>query len=278
MPSAFQNLEASNAALAAALATFPPSTGALVAVNDALVVDVSRASNVVMHFKNTGGTAMAAGVFAFEGSIDSTNGTDGTWFQIFAARSNSNTVESGVTNPAIAAAAGAGNAWETSVNAYKYIRIRCTTAVTAGSVAAWTILRGLYATEPAPAIQTHAVTQSGVFTTTPVTPTQYLLTTTATTNAAVVKASGGNLFEMSCFNPSAAAVFWKIYNKASAPTVGTDVPILTIPVAAGALVQLQFGAVGKRLGTGIASALTAAAAATDTAVIAAGIQLSASYT
>jgi hypothetical protein len=273
MTSVFQNLEASNAALAAAVAAFTPSAGALAAVNDALVVDVSRASNVVMHFKNTGGTAMAAGVFAFEGSIDSTNGTDGTWFQIFAARSNSNTVESGVSNPAVAAGAGAGNAWETSVNAYKYIRVRCTTAVTAGSVAAWTILRGLYATEPAPAIQAHAVSQLGVFTTTPVTPAAYSLITAATTNVATMKASGGMLWELTAFNGSAAVMYWKLFNKASAPVIGTDVPLLTIPLPSGATTALQFGALGKRFSLGIGSAVTAA----SDAVANAGLQLSATY-
>ncbi|OZC80540.1 hypothetical protein CH274_15330 [Rhodococcus sp. 06-418-5] len=275
---ALQTDEAGRLKVAGMTASFPATVGNLAAVNDVVVVDVSRASNIVFHVKNTGTAAMAAGVCAFEASLDSTNGIDGTWFSILAARTNASTVESATPALALAVGVGSGYAWEASVNAYKYVRVRCTTAVTANSIATWTLIRGAYATEPAPAIQTHPVSQSGVFTTTPVTPSQYLLTTAATTNAAVVKASGGNLFEMSCFNPSASAVFWKIYNKASAPTVGTDVPILTIPVAAGALAQLQFGALGKRLGTGIASALTAAAAATDTAVIAAGIQLSASFT
>ena len=107
--------------------------------------------------------------------------------------------------------------------------------------------------------------------------TAYNLTSAATTNAASVKASAGSLFEMSLFNATAATVYLKLYNKASAPTVGTDVPIMTIPVAAGAVWSAEFGRIGKRFSTGIALAITGAAAATDTTAIAAGAQVSGSY-
>ena len=107
--------------------------------------------------------------------------------------------------------------------------------------------------------------------------TAYNLTSAATTNAASVKASAGSLFELSLSNVTAATVYLKLYNKASAPTVGTDVPIMTIPVAAGAVWSAEFGRIGKRFSTGIALAITGAAAATDTTVIAAGAQVSGSY-
>lgn len=107
--------------------------------------------------------------------------------------------------------------------------------------------------------------------------TAYNLTSAATTNAASVKASAGSLFELSLFNATAATVYLKLYNKASAPTVGTDVPIMTIPVAAGALYAAEFGRIGKRFSTGIALAITGAAAATDTTAIAVGAQVSGSY-
>ena len=107
--------------------------------------------------------------------------------------------------------------------------------------------------------------------------TAYALVSAATTNAASVKATAGNLFELSLFNVTAATVYLKLYNKASAPTVGTDVPIMTIPVADGAVWSAEFGRIGKRFSTGIALAITGAAAATDTTAIAAGAQLSATY-
>lgn len=107
--------------------------------------------------------------------------------------------------------------------------------------------------------------------------TGYALVSAATTNGASVKATAGNLFELSLFNVTAATVYLKLYNKASAPTVGTDVPIMTIPVAAGALYNAQFGRLGKRFSTGIAVALTANGIATDTTAVAAGAQLAATY-
>lgn len=122
-----------------------------------------------------------------------------------------------------------------------------------------------------------SLTSAGTTTNTPATPTNYNVVTAASTNAAFIKASAGTLYELTISNVTATASYIKIYNKASAPTVGTDVPVLTIPAPANSTVSMEFGALGKRLGTGIAIAATAAIAATDTAVTVAGIQINASY-
>ena len=143
--------------VASKTASFPAVVGVANAVSAQVAVDVSRASNVVFHVKNIGSVTMAAGTFIFEASLDSTNGTDGTWFGIQAARSNANTIELSIALSGIAAGAGNTVAWEASVNAYKWFRIRCSVAVTASASAQWTILRGSYATEPIPALQSHAV-------------------------------------------------------------------------------------------------------------------------
>ena len=66
-------------------------------------------------------------------------------------------------------------------------------------------------------------------------------------------------------------------HKATLPTVGTDVPVLTIPVAAGVTTALAFGAIGKRLSAGIGIAVTANGAATDTTAVGAGAQISATF-
>ena len=95
-------------------------------------------------------------------------------------------------------------------------------------------------------------------------------TAAATTNATSVKTSAGSLFEITIDNLAATPRYLKLYNKASAPTVGTDVPILTIPVLAGDIRQLAFGQIGKRFTTGIAFAITGAAAVSDTTAIVAG--------
>ena len=53
----------------------PAVVGAAAAVNDTVRADVSAASNVVFHVKNTGTATMSVGTFVFEASLDSTNGT-----------------------------------------------------------------------------------------------------------------------------------------------------------------------------------------------------------
>lgn len=91
----------------------------------------------------------------------------------------------------------------------------------------------------------------------------------ATTNATSIKASSGAVFSISASNTGAAAAFVKFYNKASAPTVGTDVPIITLTIPAGGSVSLPFGQFGLRFSTGIAMAITNLAADTDTTAVAA---------
>ena len=128
------------------------TTGDISAVAGTVVADVTRASNVMMHVTGT----FAGMNCTFEGSID--GGT--TWFAIQAVRSNANTIE--LTTGALSAVPAYG--WELSVNAMTHVRVRCT-ARTSGTQS-WRILPGSYATEPIPAIQTHAVTGSGNFATT----------------------------------------------------------------------------------------------------------------
>lgn len=89
------------------------------------------------------------------------------------------------------------------------------------------------------------------------------------TNATSLKASGGALVEIDVFNVAAYSVFLKFYNKASSPTVGTDTPFWTIPIAAvtGYSKPLKYG---KWMGTGIAYAITKLQADSDTTVVAVG--------
>lgn len=61
----------------------------------------------------------------------------------------------------------------------------------------------------------------------------------------------------------------KIYNKASAPTVGTDVPIKTIVLLASAAFDFSIPK-GFYLGTGIAFAITGAIGDADTTAIGSG--------
>lgn len=90
----------------------------------------------------------------------------------------------------------------------------------------------------------------------------------ASTNATSTKGSAGKLFSIVACNVNAAARYLKIYNKATAPTVGTDVPVMTIPLLTNQLVGFSTP-VGFSLGTGIAWALTTGFADSDTGAVAA---------
>jgi hypothetical protein len=93
-----------------------------------------------------------------------------------------------------------------------------------------------------------------------------LASSAATTNATSVKASAGVVYSVSVANANAALRYVHLYNKASAPTVGTDTPILSVPVPpsnGGIVLPIP---VGLTFGTGIAYAMTTDAAATNSAV------------
>ena len=102
--------------------------------------------------------------------------------------------------------------------------------------------------------------------------TPYKLISLATTNANVVKASGGNLYSIVAIGLSSTVRFLKLYNKATAPSVGTDIPLMTIPVPSntqGAGVAIPFS-MGVNFPLGIAIAITSGAADNDTGAILAG--------
>lgn len=94
----------------------------------------------------------------------------------------------------------------------------------------------------------------------------------ATTNATSVKGSAGQVYTIIATNINAAVRYLKIYNKATAPTVGTDTPVITLPIpgnTAGAGLVLDTGGMGITFSLGIATALTTGIADADTAAVAA---------
>ena len=110
-----------------------------------------------------------------------------------------------------------------------------------------------------------------------VTPSVGTLTTAATTNATSLKTTAGTVYALTFTNTSASAVYLKLYNKATAPTVGTDVPLATIPIPATSFYTCELGRVGLRFATGIGYAITGAITTADTTAITAGSLLTISY-
>lgn len=93
----------------------------------------------------------------------------------------------------------------------------------------------------------------------------------ATTNATSAKASAGQVYGYFLSNINAAPAYLKLYNKASAPTVGSDVPVMTILIpgnTAGAGANCEFTN-GIQFATGVAYAVTTGVANSDTGAVAA---------
>ena len=241
-------------------ASYTATTGDVTTSTSTIPINTERFSNLMIHCNGT-----FAGInCTFEGSLNSTNGTDGNWFTVQAIRSNANTIET--TTGALSAAPA--YAWELSVNALKYFRIRAT-ARTSGTQS-WTLVPGTYATEPIPGAQVSGTQPlSGTVTATvtagtvnPVVPaTPYILNSAATTNGALILTGTSGLQAFYASNTGASAAFVKLYNKATAPTVGTDTPAMILPVPAAVagvpgVCSLPIGFAGFRFALGLGIAIT----------------------
>jgi hypothetical protein len=95
----------------------------------------------------------------------------------------------------------------------------------------------------------------------------------ASTNAAVVKASAGVVTGYFLVNTNAAYRYVKLYNKATSPTVGTDVPRCVYGIPAQSAANIYLGVpvafetgIGIAIVTGIADTDATAVAANDVAV------------
>lgn len=262
-------------------ATYPDITGDITAIQATIGTpvaggtvegDVSRASNLMIFCTGTFATVNVT----FEGSLEASGNTN--WFAIQAVRSNANTIELATGN----LSAQPAYAWELSVNALKRFRVRCTAR--ASGTQSWRFVQGTYATEPIPAAQASATQPvSGTVTATvtagtvnPVVPaTPYILNSAATTNGALILTGTSGLQAFYATNTGAAAAYVKLYNKATAPTVGTDVPamILVVPAAVSGVpgvCTLPIGFSGFRFALGLGIAITGGAADNDTTAVLAG--------
>ena len=229
--------------------------------------DVSRASNIMIFCTWTFSTVNCT----FEWSLESSGNTN--WFAVQVVRSNANTIELATGN----LSAQPAYAWEASVNALRRFRVRAT-ARTSGTQS-WRFVQGTYATEPIPAAQvtaTQAISWTVTSTVTPPAPTTpYFLNSAATTNGALIITGTSGLQSLWATNEWASPAYIKLYNKATAPVVGTDIPEMIIPVPAAVswvpwVANPNIGFIAFRFALGLGIAITRNAVHTDTAAIGAG--------
>ena len=100
----------------------------------------------------------------------------------------------------------------------------------------------------------------------------YKLVSLASTNSTVVKNIGGSLHSIIAIGLTSTVRYLKLYNKATAPIVGTDIPVMTIPIPAntqGAGIVIPFS-IGVDFQLGIGLAITAGSSDTGVVPVAAG--------
>jgi len=151
---------------------------------------------------------------------------------------------------------------------FRYIRLRVS-ALTAGQVKATIQLRR--GTNPSAIVNAIATatttTQAGASATSGGLTTFHHAISAASTNATSVKGSAGSISSIVVSNNNAAMAVFKLFNKASAPSVGSDSPIASIMIPPnGTVVFAQ--PIYMRMSTGIAYALTTGMAVADTGAVA----------
>lgn len=100
-------------------------------------------------------------------------------------------------------------------------------------------------------------------------PTPYKLNSAASTNATSVSATADTLlYGYYISNTNSSVCYVKFYNKASAPTVGTDTPVLVLAIPGSGAANVSFPA-GVNFTTGLAFATTTGAGDADTGAVAA---------
>lgn len=134
--------------------------------------------------------------------------------------------------------------------------------VPASQSGTWTVQPGNTANTTAWLVSSRPATSGGL--------TMHKTISAASTNATSVKNSAGQLYDIEVYNLNASPRYLKLYNKASAPAVGTDVPVRTILIpgnTAGGGVTRTIPD-GLAFSLGIAFALTTGIADSDTGAVA----------
>ena len=205
------------------------------------------------------GAGITAGILVFEQTNDITRSPAGNLLQVCDL-----TVLNPIPFTTLTLAANATRLFGAAITA-RYVRVRVSTAVVGGNVSC----SGVFSQQPfSNNLQVDVGNQARATTGGIVAPFR-LLSSAATTNATLVKNAAGRMFLIMGRNNAAVIRYLKFYNKNSAPTVGTDVPVLTIALDASAKFEIDLNPYGQFFTTGIAFAITGAVADNDTTAIAA---------
>jgi hypothetical protein len=92
----------------------------------------------------------------------------------------------------------------------------------------------------------------------------------AGSNSNLIKTGKSNLSNLFVVNTSATIKFFKLYNKATAPNVGVDIPLITIPLPSGQCGFTVPALVGINFSLGLAFAITSGASDGNSGTILSG--------
>jgi hypothetical protein len=98
--------------------------------------------------------------------------------------------------------------------------------------------------------------------------TYHSLVSSASTNATSVKTSSANIGTLILTNTAATWAFFKLVNKSSSPTTGTDTAILNIGVAPNSTLDCGTSFAGLRMSTGLAYYVSGGSSLTDNTALA----------
>lgn len=212
-----------------------------------------------------GSAGITAGAVTFE---QSNNGT--TWFAMNAYEASQYIATPPAYVGVLTVTANANRIYTARFHC-RYVRLRISTAFVGGTVQAITRFTSNDITPFATAVVPYnaAWAVSAAPNTANVATTAL---TTASTNAAVVVNAARTLYGMVLSNPTATPAYLKLYNKATTPTVGTDVPVATYPIPANSTVSDGYPW-GFRFSAGISYAVTGGIADNDTSNAPAGIHV-----
>jgi hypothetical protein len=101
-------------------------------------------------------------------------------------------------------------------------------------------------------------------------PVRFTLVSAASTNATSVKTSASNVAWMQISNTTASWRFVKMYNRNSAPTVGTDTPVFNLAIAPNSTIDHACAFLGMAFGSGVALAITGGSALLDATAVGSG--------
>lgn len=207
----------------------------------------------------TTSAGISAGAFLIEGTNDITTAVASDGVSIPSASTTSSASNLTVAS-AVTLSASSSVIQEFKITT-RWIRVRISTALVGGTAQASLFLQQNVSQKTTTATSVSPYTGLSTFS---------LPSSAASTNATSITTVARSLLSISCSNTSASAKFVKLYNKASAPTVGTDIPVYTIALPATSSLTIEFGILGQRFTTGLAMAITGAIGDADATAVAAG--------